>query len=163
MTLLSDICPVCGSPETLERYPDELGGNDPSVDYHFTPQTRKTYRIAECTECSHQFVSPLSAVPHLYETNVDAIYLQSLVQRAKSAEAWLEIVLKYSPHIPTHCSLLDVGCATGIFLNCAARYMRVEGIELSQWAADIASRRHRVHRQTLALLNSSQKFNIITL
>lgn len=163
MTLLSDNCPVCESPDTFERYPDELGGNDPTVDYHFTPQTRKTYRIAECTECTHQFVSPLPAVAHLYETNVDATYLQSLVQRAKSAEAWLQIVLKYSPNIPTHYSLLDVGCATGIFLNCAARHMRVEGIELSEWAADIASRRHRVHRHTLALLNSSQKFNIITL
>lgn len=163
MTLPSDICPVCAGTETFERHPDELNGLDPTVDYHFTPQTRKTYRIAECRDCSHQFVSPLPLVSHLYETNVDYTYLHSLHQRHKSASAWLQIVRKYSPKIEPQDYLLDVGCATGIFLDCASLHMRVEGIELSKWAADIASRRHRVHRKQLTELDFSQKFNIVTL
>jgi SAM-dependent methyltransferase len=163
VTLPSDICPVCAGTETFERYPDELGGLDPTVDYRFTPQTRKTYRIAECLECSHQFVSPLPSVSHLYETNVDHTYLQSLHQRHKSASAWLQIVRMYSPNIQPHNSLLDVGCATGVFLDCASHHMRVEGIELSNWASNIASQRHRVHQKQLEELDFSQKFNIVTL
>lgn len=108
-------------------------------------------------------MSPLTALDRLYEDNVDHVYLNSLEQRRRSAEDWLKIVKKYCNNDSRRLSLIDVGCATGVFLDCAESIFRVEGVELSQWAASIASQRHLVHRKPLSNLALTQKFDVATL
>lgn len=154
-------CPVCRNSDSKAVYDDELGDAAPTVDYDFSPETRKTYRIVECLECAHRFVNPMPAVAHLYRDNVDAVYLASLPQRRRSAQCWLELVRTYAA--PNADSLIDIGCATGVFLDEAARRYRVEGVELSRWAADLASERHEVHRLPLTELATGDAFDIATM
>jgi len=145
---LQAICPVCDSPNCEKAYDDELGDELPTVDYNFSPQTRKTYQIVECVDCSHQFVHPLPNLTNIYQENVDDTYLNSAPQRRRSAQEWLGIVTTYAPTEAS--SLVDIGCATGMFLDEAAQRYRVEGIELSAWAADLASSRHQIHRMPVS-------------
>lgn len=157
---MSEQCPICGSQKLAEVFPDELLGSTATVDYNFTPKTRLTYRIVDCQDCTHRFVSPLPKISSTYVENEDPIYLASLLQRKRSAREWLKIVARYSPNAK---SLLDVGCATGVFLDTASERMHVEGVELSHWAAQIAARRHVVHQQPVSELRLDQKFDVVTL
>lgn len=158
---LQAVCPVCDSLNSKRVYDDELGDALPTVDYNFSPQTRKTYQIVECVDCSHQFVHPLPNLTNLYQANVDNAYLNSAPQRRRSAQEWLGIVTTYAPTDAS--SLIDIGCATGMFLDQAAHRYRVEGIELSAWAADLASSRHQIHRMPVSELKTGRCFDIATM
>ncbi len=169
-TFLTAICPVCGNQNAHIAYADELNGKLPTVDYDFSPETRRTLQIVECVSCGHQFVCPLPKLDNLYEENVDFVYLDSEPQRRKSACDWIAIVNSYTGSIshdpsrePDGRMLLDVGCATGIFLDAASSYFAVEGIELSRWAADLAATRHRVHRIPLSQLDLGRRFDVATM
>lgn len=158
---LQAVCPVCDSPNNKKVYDDELGDALPTVDYNFSPQTRKTYQIVECVDCSHQFVHPLPNLTNLYQENVDDAYLKSAPQRRRSALEWLRILTAYAS--PEASSLIDIGCATGIFLDEAAHRYRVEGIELSAWAADLASSRHQIHRIPVSEMKTDRHFDIASM
>lgn len=153
-------CPVCADPRWSIVYPDELGGEPPTVDYAFSPRTRLTYRIVECETCSHRFVHPLPELQELYEENEDVTYVRSEPQRRRSARTWLRFVRHYAPEAK---SLIDIGCATGFFLDEARKEMRVEGVELSRWAADLAAVRHQVHRQPVSKLRIESRFDTATM
>jgi len=155
-------CPICLATKCFERYPDELRGSLPLVDYNFQPATRLTYRIVECLRCRHQWVSPAPQVEKLYVENQDEAYLSARAQRSASAEAWLKIVTKHAPPAVGH-NLLDVGCATGIFLDAASRQYAVLGVELSDWAANVASTRHKILRQPISQTSLDIKMDVVTM
>lgn len=163
MTTADVFCPVCNETDVVEKYADQLLGYSPTVDYDFNPKTRLTLRIVECLECRHQFVPSVASLNDLYEGNMDKVYLESLTQRRKSAEVWLSIVKKYCATSIGRRSLIDVGCATGVFLDSASSTFDVEGVELSHWAAAIAAQRHRIHHKPLSSLTLTRKFEIATL
>lgn len=152
---------MCDSPNNKKVYDDELADALPAVDYNFSPQTRKTYQIVECVDCSHQFVHPLPNLTNLYQENVDDAYLNSAPQRRRSAQEWLRILTAYAT--PEASSLIDIGCATGMFLDEAAHRYRVEGIELSAWAADLASSRHQIHRMPVSAMKTDRHFDIASM
>lgn len=157
---MRETCPICDGQYLAEIFPDELGSLAATVDYDFSPKTRLTYRIVDCRDCTHRFVAPLPNISSTYVENEDPVYLASLPQRQRSAREWLKIVARFSPHAK---SLLDVGCATGAFLDTASERMHVEGVELSHWAAQIAARRHVVHQQPVSELRLDQQFDVVTL
>ena len=67
-------------------------------------------------------------------------------------------------YAPTEASsLIDIGCATGMFLDEAAHRYRVEGIELSAWAADLASSRHQIHRMPVSEMKTERCFDMATM
>jgi len=154
---LQAACPVCDSPNHKKAYDDELGDELPTVDYNFSPQTGKTYQTVECVNCSHQFVHPLPNLAALYQENVDDAFLDSAPQRRRSAQEWLRIVTTYAPEAS---SLIDIGCATGMFLDEAVYRYRVERIELFTWAADLASSRHRIHRMPVSEMKTERRFDV---
>lgn len=154
------VCPVCSSSKSKEVYPDELNGLAPSVDYAFSPITRLTFRIVECLACEHQFVNPVPDLNGLYEENEDPIYLASNHQRILSARSWMKIVAK---HCANARRLIDIGCATGVFLDEAAKSMDVSGIELSRWSGDIASQNHEVFRHPVSQLTVESRYDVATL
>jgi 2-polyprenyl-3-methyl-5-hydroxy-6-metoxy-1,4-benzoquinol methylase len=157
---MNEQCPICDSQKLAEVFPDELLGSTATVDYNFSPKTRLTYRIVDCRDCTHRFVSPLPSISSTYVENEDPTYLASLPQRQRSAREWLTTVTRYSPDAR---SLLDVGCATGVFLDVASELLHVEGVELSHWAAQIAVRRHIVHQRAVSELGLDQQFDVVTL
>jgi cyclopropane fatty-acyl-phospholipid synthase-like methyltransferase len=95
-----------------------------------------------------------------YEGTVDLAYLSTKEQRIKTARSSIKIVKKYLDH---GSSLLDVGCNTGYFLDVASEKFDVQGIELSNWSADLAAINHLVHRVPLSALQVKSKYDGITL
>lgn len=145
-------CPVCGGPDQTLLW----AANQPPVltpdEFSYTGNKRHHGRIVRCRACSHRFVDPAPAdLPALYSQVVDTFYAGTEHARIRTFEEFLH---RKEQHCDRHGSLLDVGCYIGTFLSVAARHgYDVEGIELSEWAADIARRRgHRVHKGSTALL-----------
>lgn len=153
-------CPVCGESACRERYPNELVGRFPTVDYNFSPETRLTYQILDCLTCNHQFAVPPIDIKGLYSETHDEVYLSSKSQRQRSASDWLSIVQEYAPNAK---SLIDIGCSVGIFLDSASEYFDVHGVELSTWAAEIAAKRHSVSLSPLSSSPPEQRFDIATM
>lgn len=153
-------CVICGNFQIRERYPDELAGSTPTLDYSFTRATRKTFRIVECANCTHQFVDPMPNLESSYGDVVDRVYLESGKQRIATARALVERLIKFDIRSGR---LLDIGCNTGFFLDEAAKYFDCEGIELSGWAANIARQRHKVHSLKLADFHTTTPFDVVTL
>lgn len=151
-------CCVCGSTDHEILFADELGDDLPSVNYDFSPHTRKTFQIVKC-RCGMIFTNPMPRLGAAYTDNVDDVYLGSARQRQRTTEY---SVLQLRKHAAGG-KLLDVGCATGFFLDAAAKYYSVEGVELSRWAADIASQRHKVYRQPLSSMQLNNEYDVLTM
>lgn len=94
---------------------------------------------------------------------MDQEYLSHGESRRLAAQAVLRIIRR---HAPTG-TLLDVGCATGDFLEVAReRGYDVEGIELSRWSSAIARARGLVvHQESLETFAATHgaRYDVITL
>lgn len=152
-------CPICDNKEFKVVFEDQLGNTLPPINYDFTPATRNTFQIVKCISCDFIFTNPMPALSDAYHDSIDEAYLESSAQRLITAKK----SMKYIDQFKNSGKLLDVGCAMGLFLDAAKEKFEVQGIELSQWAADIASKKHLVHRQPLSQLNLTDKFEVITL
>lgn len=157
---MASTCIVCGSTETFERYPDELAGRLPTLDYAFSPSTRLTFRIAECRLCTHQYVDPMPQIADSYGDVVDQTYLNSRRQRIRTAQTLLRRV---RGHLNVGDRLLDVGCNSGFFLDVASQYFTVEGVELSTWAFREASKSHVIYNVPLSMIRGHSRYDIVTL
>ncbi|OHC73806.1 MAG: hypothetical protein A3G18_00545 [Rhodospirillales bacterium RIFCSPLOWO2_12_FULL_58_28] len=138
---------------------DEIGDRPPTVDYDFSPETRLTYAIVKCRGCGLVFTNPMPDLSSAYKDTVDETYLSSESQRRLTSRR----VLKHIREIVPGGRLLDVGCSTGIFLDEAKEFYEVEGIELSKWAALIASQRHAIHHEPLSDTGFNQHFDVLTM
>lgn len=152
-------CNVCGSHNLAEIYADELGDTPPPVDYNFSQETRKTFRIVRCSDCGLVFTNPMPQLSDAYTETVDHVYLESSAQRERAAEFAVNVLARYKDGG----RLLDVGCNAGLFLNAAAKRFQVEGVELSSWSADIASRQHKVYCQPISALGLKGQYDVITM
>lgn len=152
-------CAVCGSISQELFYEDELCDEIPPVDYAFSQRTRKTFRIVQCKCCRHIFTNPMPHLSGCYADTIDKVYVESSHQRYVTAHQAVSRILKF-------CQggrLLDVGCNTGIFLDEAKKYFDVRGLEISAWAAKIASQRHQIYQNPLSDLNLNTTFDVVTL
>jgi len=152
-------CNICGSTDYTILYEDELGDDIPKIGYNFSPDSKKTFQIVKCNSCGLVYTNPMPDLSGLYEDVIDDIYLSAEPQRLKSAEKCVEEILRFKKGG----DLLDIGCATGCFLDVASKHFNVVGIELSEWAFKEASKRHEVYNAPLAELNFQKEFDIITL
>ncbi len=95
-------------------------------------------RVLKCGSCGLAYLFPKPDADYLYkayETMEDSLYLREEKGRAKSAKALLSKLSR----IKKAGRLLDIGCASGIFLNEARRLgWEVYGVELSSWAVNYA-------------------------
>lgn len=154
-------CNLCGSNRCLPLFEDELGDTLPPVDYNFSPETRKTFGIVRCADCGLIFTNPMPDLHSAYQDVVDPVYLASEKQRRQTARNALRAIRRFVPE--GRGRLLDVGCNTGLFLDEAAPFFDVEGVELSQWAAAEASKRHKVHMLPISALDLDAQFDVVTL
>jgi SAM-dependent methyltransferase len=153
------VCNLCGSVDQKVLFPDELGDQSPSLDYAFTPDTRKTYQIVECKQCGLRFYNPMPYLSRYYAGTRDETYLKSKKQRLITAQAVIRKLLKYKEGG----KLLDVGCNTGILLEAASAYFNVRGIELSRWSREIASDKYKIYDKPLSRLKLKNEFDVISL
>jgi len=158
-------CVVCNSPDLVEIRPAEVERlEEVSFSYSFSPAHTKTFRVVRCETCTHVFCTPLpERVTESYHEVVDEEYLKHADSRRLASEAVLQT-------IRTHTAgrhLLDVGCATGDFLEAGrAAGFEVEGLELSDWSCAIARERGlRVHQEPLAKFAAHEDacFDVVSL
>jgi SAM-dependent methyltransferase len=154
-------CPVCFSARFKVKYPDTLGAETPCFDYDFRPAHTRTYRIVKCLDCGHGYSSPRPArLSENYQTTEDGVYLRDQRQRLATARKVVPHLLRFLPQG----RLLDVGCATGDFLSVAREYFKVEGLEISEWSADIArSKGFVIHNGELGSIKANETYDVITL
>jgi SAM-dependent methyltransferase len=155
-------CPVCSSRNLSTLYPDTLGDDLPSFGYAFTPDHGRTYEIHRCADCTHAFcVYPARDLWENYEDVVDPSYLERQEERYLTFPKVLKTLDRY---LPDGSRLLDVGCATGDFLEVAKRCYRVEGLEPSHYLADVArGRGFTVHSMKLGEISANPGYDILTL
>ena len=154
-------CPVCKSVKYRVMYPDTLGERLPEFGYDFSPRHNDSYQVVRCEGCGHAYCSPVPKdIDGNYADVEDPEYLKNSRQRINTAEKVVPVIRRFKPAG----TLLDVGCATGDFLGVASRYFAVEGLELSNWAAQIASRGgFTVHRMRLSDLRTDARYDAVTL
>ena len=157
-------CLVCGSTNIIELYPSDVDLEKLSFTYVKTPDSGKTFRTVECKECTHVFCFPLpNNLYKNYEDIIDEQYLKYTESIEISANKILPIIKKYK----SSGIILDVGCATGQFLEEAKNFgYSVEGLELSRWSSDFVKRKGiRVYRERLKRLAKkfSGRYDVITL
>lgn len=154
-------CPVCGSNNPIMVYPDTLGAALPKFGYDFGPGHCAHYRVVRCRNCTHGYCSPRH--PDIFRNYIDVedhAYLKNHEQRISTA---LRVIAKIR-EFKAGGRLLDIGCSTGDFLDVARKTHVVEGLELSDWAADAAERRGlAIHRRQLADFEPSAPYDVITL
>jgi SAM-dependent methyltransferase len=157
----SSRCPVCSSRNLATLYPDTLGEKLPAFGYSFTPLHGMTYEILRCRDCTHAFSAcPRTDIWEGYEDVVDPSYLERQDERQLTFPQVVDELARHSPRG----RLLDVGCATGDFVEIAGKRYRAEGLEPSQWAADIARGRGLVvHSRQLGDLPGDPAYDLITL
>jgi 2-polyprenyl-3-methyl-5-hydroxy-6-metoxy-1,4-benzoquinol methylase len=157
-------CPICMSKNNFELYPANVDFKKLVFTYEFTPECQKTFRVVRCRGCSHVFCSPLPKnIYKNYEDVVDREYLRHSQSRKLSSLSVLNAINNYA----SKGKLLDVGCATGDFLEEArsAGYS-AEGLELSRWSAEVARKKGiTVFRNRLKTLAEKfpQRYDIITM
>ena len=160
----SSKCTVCGSTDTFELYPANVEIEKLSFTYVKTPCSGKIFRTVKCKKCTHVFCSPIPKnIYKNYEEVVDKQYLRYTESIKVSARKILPIIKKYR----SSGIILDVGCATGEFLEEARNFgYSVEGLELSRWSSDFVKRKGiRVYRERLEQLarKISGRYDVITL
>jgi 2-polyprenyl-3-methyl-5-hydroxy-6-metoxy-1,4-benzoquinol methylase len=107
-------------------------------------------RIVRCRDCGLVFKNPRHSdadIVWAYQDMEDHDYTAEEDCRSMNAHLSLRVIKR---HVQEG-RLLDVGCATGIFLNAARSAFETKGVELSAWAADIAVGKLKldVHRGSL--------------
>jgi len=136
-------CPLCGGTNTPER---------PAFSKMLSLPDNLPHRVRKCRTCGFLFLGP-----YLNEREIEALYSGSYFSGAEQGDVdgsgldyetdcaqtrvgkfarSLDDLLRLKPDAR---SVLDVGAATGEFLELAQqRGLEVHGIELSQWASERA-------------------------
>jgi SAM-dependent methyltransferase len=145
-------CPVCGEIERQRLF------------------RKNGFPIARCRGCGHVYVDAEISSSELqarygrdyYQGSVFHDYLAEREERIESARGYVALLSKLKPSA----RLLDVGCATGFFLEAASVHWDVTGVELSPFAAEYARREfgHRVLTGDVASVDlPDASFDVITL
>lgn len=159
------LCPVCRSNSVLKKRDSEIeSGKEISFSYTFSPSHNRALAVYGCLECSHVFCSPIpDDIGVNYKDVVDQEYLKHQLSRNITNNEVLRV-------LKTHKSggkLLDIGCATGDFIEVAQKMgFQSEGVEPSVWSSTIARKRGLVIHQELLKDFADQhldEYDIVTL
>lgn len=158
-------CPVCRSNDVRVWYHSQISDvNEVSFSYTFQPRHMRTFQVVRCMACTHAYCSPLpDEIAAHYEDVVDDEYLRHRNSRLLSSREVIRSILKRGGSG----RLLDIGCATGDFLDAARESgFDTEGLELSSWSSKIAREKGLiVHQERLEAFTSRNegRFDVITL
>lgn len=148
-------CPVCASTEVGQAF------SNGHLDYGC------------CEACGHVFMNPWFGNLPVDYSGQDALLNRyfDIIQRFRT-HPFKERQAKASSdrriaflrrHVPEGVRLLDVGCSTGEFLDIAALFYEVSGLEPNEHTWAVASRRHAVHHGYVEDLPGDLLFDVVTL
>jgi len=145
----NESCPICGS-KNIVKAQNEL---------------------SRCKECSLQFLANFKSPEYynqIYNKNYfnGDVYKNYLEEELYRRQLFSEKIKLIRKHIPGEGSVLDIGCGMGFFLmEMQNKGYHVDGLEISEYAAQIASEKVNTSIITGDLTNTSFKstqFNIVT-
>jgi 2-polyprenyl-3-methyl-5-hydroxy-6-metoxy-1,4-benzoquinol methylase len=156
-------CPICGS----ERFDPFISGKDFFL-------TGESFEIVNCHRCGFRFTNPRPQAEELGKYYESTEYISHSDSRKGLFASVYQLVRKYT--LARKLSLinkyqrkgkvLDIGCATGQFLN----YMALHGWEAIGIEPDLKTREHAISKYGLSVfpeehLNSFEKlsFDVITM
>lgn len=126
-------CSICDSTHLAEKF------------------SRGPWRYVACGECGHAFLTPLPEPETIAEQYDEAYFVASenggyadyqqdeRLHRANARDRLARLAYAGAPNR----RLLDVGCATGFFLDEARQTgWKVSGVDCSAWARKVASERY---------------------
>ncbi|MBI4376048.1 MAG: class I SAM-dependent methyltransferase [Elusimicrobia bacterium] len=146
LPLLEDVaCNLCGSRggRALFDRPYTARAEDSAVFAATTDEFQDYGRIVRCLDCGLVYTNPRPSAACLaegYGACVDESYLAESSSRSINAHLSLRTIKRFVGSG----RLLEIGCATGYFLNAARADFDVAGLDLSQWACEVARRRFRL-------------------
>jgi len=147
--LESVACNLCGKDDfsILFNYPMRLDGEAEAGDFVASTDRFDRYgQIVRCRSCSLVYTNPRPVSQQIlngYAEAVDADYATEDSSRSINAHMSLHTLRKFS----ASGRLLDVGCATGYFLNAARLGFETYGLEPSHWAAAYAQQNLQLNVQ----------------
>lgn len=136
-------CNLCGGSDFKVKYdsPAPLGAPGEMADYLASTDRYGRYgRIVKCPSCGLVFTNPRPPTENLvasYCAAVDPDYTREDASRGINAFLSLATIRKFVKGG----RLLDIGCATGFFLNVARSDFEAAGAEPSEWAAGFARKK----------------------
>jgi len=160
-------CPLCAASEYQVRYRlSDLALERPGV-----------FTLVECSACGLLYQNPrptLEAIGAFYPPEyapfetppwVDPRPLRRLARLYGLKKRW-RVVEDYAPARAGRRSILDIGCATGVFLAAGSDAWEKTGVELSAYAADYARQRFGLRVHTGVLEDTpleEQQFDVVTM
>lgn len=162
------LCNLCGGDDFQVLYDQPLRDQDPDDMGDFVASTDRydAYgRIVRCNRCRLVYTNPRPRADTIFEgyrKAVDPDYAREDSSRSINAHLSLHTLKRFA-----HSGrLLDVGCATGYFLNAARLDFETQGVELSEWAAKYARERLRLDVVNAGLDDApfpSEHFDVVAL
>ena len=143
MSLINVPCAVCGGTDFTLIYPATIAdpAADPALYYSSSRAQAGHLDIVRCTHCGLLLTNPRDddeTLAQVYAALQDATYDREDHNRRRTAQIFLDLIAQY--HAPAR--LLDVGCATGLFVSVAQQAgWQVTGLEVSSWAVAQAQKR----------------------
>lgn len=129
-------CAVCGRhTEYRVRYPERIPQIE--IDLSDRRMPRKThFRIVECKACGLIYSNPIFPRERIIRAYRDAVYLEQDLQLDNMVEDYARELKRLEPSLPRKESLLEIGCAGGLFLGKAKEigFKKVCGVEIIEEA-----------------------------
>lgn len=170
MTSIVGPCALCGGTDFAPLYPGTIAelDEDPANFYSSSRSSAGHHPIVRCRSCALVQSSPrddTATLERVYAKLADHVYESEDSNRDLDARAHLAVVL--SIRKPPG-RILDVGCATGIFVARAAEAgFDATGMDASGWATERARARAPSARFKTGTLDSvtfePRSFDVITL
>ncbi len=162
-----DACPLCGGGELDLLYPSTLGKKrEAASQYNCTSHGLGIHPdIFRCKHCSMVFneAAPDAVdVAGEYEQVEDPEYLEQRESRRLTFNRELDAL----EAVHSVGDLLDVGCYTGFFLECAReRGWNVSGVEPSRWAAEYGRKELGIDifNGPIEAYDATEDFDVVTM
>lgn len=138
-------CNLCGADRCQVVF--DSGATEGFEDFAYTITDDRVFpapRMVRCASCGLVYASPgikSQALYAKYRDMCDETYLSEEKGRRMSARIILGRIMKFK----SGGRLLDIGCATGLFLDEARQAgWQTAGVELSRWAAGVAREKFKL-------------------